>query len=73
MVSGSIMTIHSHRVNAVIKRPARPQMPQRICRKRSPHAGLGGCCALFSAAGGTFSISANDPAMLAETPTVVEV
>jgi hypothetical protein len=73
MVSGSIMTIYSRRVNAVMKRPTRPQISQTIPRKRSPHASFGGCCALVSAAGGIFSVSANSPAMLAEPPTVVEV
>jgi hypothetical protein len=73
MVSGSIMTIHSRRVNAVMKRPTRPQIAQTILRKRSPHAGFGGCCALFSAAGGISSVSANDPAMLAETSAIVEL
>jgi hypothetical protein len=66
------MTIHSRRVNAVMKRPTRPQMMQTILRKRSPHAGFGGSCAAFSA-GGIFLVSPSGPDMLPQAPPVVEV
>jgi hypothetical protein len=66
------MTIHSRRVNAVMKRPTRPQMMQTILRKRSPHAGFGESCAFFTA-GGILGVSANGPDMLPQAPRVAEV
>jgi hypothetical protein len=66
------MTIHSRRVNAVMKRPTRPQMMQTILRKRSPHAGFGESCSFFSA-GGMFWGSTSGPGMLPQATPVAEL
>jgi hypothetical protein len=67
------MTIHSRRVNAVMKRPTRPQMLQTIPRKRPPHADFHGYRGFVSAIGGIFPVSANGPAMLPQAATFVEL
>lgn len=72
MVSGSIMTTHSRRVNAMMKRPTRPQMMQTMLRKRWPQASLSESCAFFSA-GSILGVSANGPDMLPQASLVAEV
>jgi hypothetical protein len=66
------MGIHSRRVNAVMKRPTRPQIMQTILKKRPPHAGFCESCALFFFAGWIFLVSANGPDILHPAPAAAE-
>jgi len=66
------MRIHSRRVNAVMKRPTRPQILQTIPKKRPPHADFCGSCVFFFSAGWIFLVSANGPDILHEAPSPAE-